>query len=272
MWNTGGVAVHCKAGLGRTGTLICCYIMKHQQLTAAEAIARNRIARPGSVIGPQQYYLQEKQSQMWRLGAAQLGAQRKEAGAPLPAWVATLMLERFHRRLHARVLTGRSSSSSPAASNPASASSSPPSARGMGRIAEDDDEPIGGMAALSLAHRTSIAAPRLPPVAAPVAARAVPRMPPGGAAAVTRAVSQGDYLVALKRNRAITTGAVKLEPAVPGIHVRGNSLTAPVKVAAASASGQAAPLKVCYRAHAAQLIAPQSSKLPPSTRRPSNAT
>ena len=27
-----------------------------------------RIARPGSVIGPQQYYLEEKQNQMWTQG------------------------------------------------------------------------------------------------------------------------------------------------------------------------------------------------------------
>ena len=47
------------AGLGRTGTLIACYIMKHYKFTAAEAIAWIRICRPGSVIGPQQEFLVE---------------------------------------------------------------------------------------------------------------------------------------------------------------------------------------------------------------------
>ncbi|KAG1692269.1 Dual specificity protein phosphatase CDC14AB [Nymphon striatum] len=64
----GCIAVHCKAGLGRTGTLIACYMMKHYRMKANEAIAWIRIMRPGSVIGQQQLWLQEKQLYLWLQG------------------------------------------------------------------------------------------------------------------------------------------------------------------------------------------------------------
>ena len=41
-------AVHCKAGLGRTGTLIGCWLMKHYQFTHNECIGWIRVCRPGS--------------------------------------------------------------------------------------------------------------------------------------------------------------------------------------------------------------------------------
>jgi len=42
------VAVHCHGGLGRTGTLLACYLVG-QGMMPAEAIARIREVRPGSV-------------------------------------------------------------------------------------------------------------------------------------------------------------------------------------------------------------------------------
>lgn len=63
-----GIAVHCKAGLGRTGTCIGAYIMKQYKFTAAEIIGWMRICRPGMVIGPQQHFLEQIQQQMWHEG------------------------------------------------------------------------------------------------------------------------------------------------------------------------------------------------------------
>ncbi|WVQ82894.1 hypothetical protein IAT38_005030 [Cryptococcus sp. DSM 104549] len=51
------VAVHCKAGLGRTGVLIGAYLIYKFQFTAQEAIGFMRLVRPGMVVGPQQQYM-----------------------------------------------------------------------------------------------------------------------------------------------------------------------------------------------------------------------
>ena len=64
----GVLAVHCKAGLGRTGSCIACYMMKHYAWTAAQCICWLRICRPGSVIGPQQRFLETQQPKMWKAG------------------------------------------------------------------------------------------------------------------------------------------------------------------------------------------------------------
>lgn len=58
----GAIAVHCKAGLGRTGSLIACYAMKHYKFNAPDFIGWIRISRPGSILGPQQQFLCDKES------------------------------------------------------------------------------------------------------------------------------------------------------------------------------------------------------------------
>jgi cell division cycle 14 len=44
---SGALAIHCASGLGRTGTLIALYMMKHYGFTAREAMGWLRIVRPG---------------------------------------------------------------------------------------------------------------------------------------------------------------------------------------------------------------------------------
>eukprot|EP00284_Hemiselmis_tepida_P014314 CAMPEP_0174931824 /NCGR_PEP_ID=MMETSP1355-20121228/35078_1 /TAXON_ID=464990 /ORGANISM="Hemiselmis tepida, Strain CCMP443" /LENGTH=329 /DNA_ID=CAMNT_0016178211 /DNA_START=44 /DNA_END=1029 /DNA_ORIENTATION=+ len=61
----GVVGVHCLAGLGRTGTLIGCWLIKNHGFSAAEAIAYMRLCRPGCVIGRQQHFLEEIERAEW---------------------------------------------------------------------------------------------------------------------------------------------------------------------------------------------------------------
>ena len=48
------VMVHCAAGLGRAGTILACYLVRHGGMSAAEAVREVRGQRPGSIQSDEQ--------------------------------------------------------------------------------------------------------------------------------------------------------------------------------------------------------------------------
>ncbi|EKX37500.1 hypothetical protein GUITHDRAFT_78041 [Guillardia theta CCMP2712] len=59
-------AVHCSAGV--SDCLSGLFLMKAYGFTAEESIGWLRIARPGSIIGPQQHFLKSQERRLWDLG------------------------------------------------------------------------------------------------------------------------------------------------------------------------------------------------------------
>lgn len=65
--------------------MISCYAMKHYKIPATTIIAWIRICRPGSILGPQQHYIVEKEAEMHAapskiadsLGIAEIAAKMK---------------------------------------------------------------------------------------------------------------------------------------------------------------------------------------------------
>jgi cell division cycle 14 len=81
--NKKSIAVHCKAGLGRTGCLIGAYLIYRYGFSADEVIGYMRFMRPGMVVGPQQHWLHLNQGEFrewWYHDSA-----REKAAASAPA-------------------------------------------------------------------------------------------------------------------------------------------------------------------------------------------
>ena len=108
--NDKGFAVHCKAGLGRTGTCIGAYLMKHYRMTAKEVIGWMRICRPGMVIGPQQEFLEYIQSIMWQQGDA-MRTKSSQLTSPLPLLAPRHKhITNLHSAIHSSSPSSRSTS------------------------------------------------------------------------------------------------------------------------------------------------------------------
>lgn len=140
----GAVAVHCKAGLGRTGTLIACYCMKHFSFPPAEFIAWIRICRPGSVLGPQQAYIISMSSkcQQWGEAARRRSSQLRDGEEPKCDMSSTDLHKAANGDLGQaeRLITAKRTNQSPGSgtTSPARGSPLPTRANSVGRGKETE--------------------------------------------------------------------------------------------------------------------------------------
>jgi cell division cycle 14 len=72
------LAIHCKAGLGRTGTLIALHAMTQNRFPARAFMGWIRTCRPGSILGVQQEYLCEMERAILASASPSRGVTRPE--------------------------------------------------------------------------------------------------------------------------------------------------------------------------------------------------
>jgi hypothetical protein len=140
----GAVAVHCRSGLGRTGTLCALHLMLSHGFTACEAIAWVRIVRPGSIQSEQHQHLTAVHSMLTLLRNSRDTSATLPNPPPPPSPPACADTDDESR-------TGRAPLAQPeAAEPPRECAPSPPRGR-PGRPC--GDEAAAAAAPMALAHR-----------------------------------------------------------------------------------------------------------------------
>ena len=117
--NGAGIAVHCHAGLGRTATMIGCYMIKHFNFTSRSACGWLKLCRRGSVMGPQHFFLDKYQMELERM--------KKDVPEPPPKTSSSGINGRFSRNVIAPMVhTNEQSPTASSTNNNKAALTRPP--------------------------------------------------------------------------------------------------------------------------------------------------